>query len=241
MQQLIERFKNLSNVQQLAVGGGAAVVLILIIVAVVVSGGDDQPEPTASSSTTTTLSVGGPTTTTTSEPSTTTTTIADPTGQSWPLTGVIDPAAEPTAPILVAKIDNSVSSRPQAGVADADMVVEVLVEGGVSRFLAFFQSVIPNEIGPIRSLREVDPKIVAPFGVAMAHSGADAHNITAMREVAIDVGDPVLGSSAYGRDPDRPGTYDLMLSPSAALDRAAPRPVRAGSSLTNRCLRASKH
>ena len=224
MQQLIERFKNLSSVQQLAVGGSVAVAFILIVVAVAVSGGDDQPEPSATSSTTTTtLAVEQTTTTSATDTSTTTSTTPDEAdGPQWPLTGVIDEAAEPTAPILVAKIDNSSTSRPQTGLAQADMVIEVLVEGGVARFLAFYQSNIPTEIGPIRSTREVDPKLIAPFDVAFAHSGGVEANITAIRSVAVDAGHPVLGSTAYGRDPDRPAPYDLMLNPNPALDLADP-------------------
>lgn len=224
MQQLIERFKNLSNVQQLAIGGGTAVVLILIIVAVALSGGGDESDPAASSSTTTPLAAGSTTTTSTTESSTTTTSTMpqDPAGPQWALTGVIDAAADPTAPILVAKIDNSGSSRPQTGITEADMVIEVLVEGGVARFLAFYQSDIPSEIGPIRSTREVDPKLIAPFNVVFAHSGGVDANISAIRSVAVDGGHPVLGNSAYGRDPDRPAPYDLMLNPNPALELADP-------------------
>jgi hypothetical protein len=214
MQQLIERFKNLSREQQLAIGGGSAVVLVLLVVVLFLTGGDDEPVSIAS----TTTSTSAADTTTTSQPGATTTTVG-PAGEIWPLTGVADAEAVPTAPILVAKIDNSSSSRPQTGITQADMVIEVLVEGGVARFLAFFQSDIPIEIGPIRSTREVDPKLIAPFGVVFAHSGGVAENVEAIRRVAVDAGDPVLGSSAYGRDPDRPAPYDLMLNPEVALDR----------------------
>lgn len=217
MQQLIERFKNLSSAQQLAIGGGAGVVLILLIAAVALAGGG---EPTTASSTTTTsvVIVEDTTTTTEAETTTTTTTEPEPVGETWPLTGRVDPEAVPTAPILVAKIDNSSASRPQTGLSEADMVVEVLVEGGVARFLAFYQSSIPGEIGPIRSTREVDPKLIAPFDVVFAHSGGVAANVEAIRAVATDAGHPVLGSAAYGRDPDRPALYDLMLDPEPALE-----------------------
>lgn len=221
MRELIERFRNFSSAKQLAIGGGTAVALILITTAFALSGGDDEPDATAS--TTTVASVGQDSTTTTISESSTTTTLSDdqPQGSAWSLTGVSSPAATPTAPILVAKIDNSSSSRPQTGLTQADMVIEVLVEGGVARFLAFYQSEIPGEIGPIRSVREVDSKLFAPFGVVFAHSGGVSANIAAIREVAVDAGDPVLGSTGYGRDPDRPAPYDLMLNPRAALDLAA--------------------
>jgi hypothetical protein len=221
MQQLIERFRNLPKVQQLAIGGGGAVALILIITAVAMAGGEDEPQGAATTTTATPVPVEDSTTTTTESVATTTTTEAGPSGPAWPLTGIVASDANPTAPILVAKVDNSSFSRPQAGISDADMVIEVLVEGGVARFLAFYQSNIPAEIGPIRSIREVDPKLIAPFDVAIAHSGGVASNVEAIRLVAVDVGDPVLGSTAYGRDPDRPAPYDLMLNPQPALDLAS--------------------
>ena len=221
MQQFIERFKNLSSAQQLAIGGSAAVLLILLITAVVVAGGGGEPVAVTSTTTSTTVPMESTTTSTTPE-STTTTTEPAPVGDTWPLTGIVDPEAVPTSPILVAKIDNSSSSRPQTGLGQADMVVEVLVEGGVARFLAFYQSTIPNEIGPIRSTREVDPRLIAPFDVVFAYSGGVPANVEAVQQVATDAGHPSLGSAAYSRDPGRPAPYDLMLDPAAALDLAGP-------------------
>lgn len=221
MQQLIERFRNLSSAQQLAIGGSAAVLLILLITAVAVAGGGDEPVAVTTTTTSTTVPTESTTTSTAPESTTTTTTEPAPVGETWPLTGIVDPEAVPTSPILVAKIDNSSSSRPQTGLGPADMVVEVLVEGGVARFLAFYQSAIPDEIGPIRSTREVDPPLIAPFDVVFAYSGGIPANVEAVRAVAIDAGQPSLGT-AYSRDPDRPAPYDLMLNPAAALDLAGP-------------------
>lgn len=99
----------------------------------------------------------------------------------------------------------------------ADLVFDIPVEGGISRLLAFFQSRIPVEIGPVRSVREVDPKLLAPFGALVAYSGGIAPVVTSVLEVAIDGGHPALGGQAYRRAPDRPALYDLMLDPAAAL------------------------
>jgi hypothetical protein len=199
MQQLIERFKNFSSAQQLAIGGSAAVLLILLITAVAVAGGGDEPVAVTSTTTSTTVPTESTSTSTAPESTTTTTTEPDPVGETWPLTGTVDPDAVPTSPILVAKIDNSSASRPQTGLGEADMVVEVLVEGGVARFLAFFQSTIPEEIGPIRSTREVDPRLIAPFDVVFAYSGGIPANVEAVQQVAIDAGHPSLGTAAYSR------------------------------------------
>ncbi|MEC1179771.1 DUF3048 domain-containing protein [Metasolibacillus meyeri] len=55
-------------------------------------------------------------------------------------------------PILVT-INNHPAARPQSGLAAADVVYEMLAEGDVTRFLALYQSTIPEQIGPIRSAR----------------------------------------------------------------------------------------
>ena len=56
-------------------------------------------------------------------------------------------------PIAVV-IENHTEARPQAGLAKANLVIEAEVEGGITRFLAFFaEENKPKRIGPIRSAR----------------------------------------------------------------------------------------
>ena len=40
--------------------------------------------------------------------------------------------------VIAFKIDNNINARPQSGLQEADAVHEILVEGGMTRFLAFF-------------------------------------------------------------------------------------------------------
>ena len=40
--------------------------------------------------------------------------------------------------VLAFKVDNNINARPQSGLQEADSVFEILVEGGMTRFLAFF-------------------------------------------------------------------------------------------------------
>ncbi|PRO66234.1 DUF3048 domain-containing protein [Alkalicoccus urumqiensis] len=70
-----------------------------------------------------------------------------------PLTGLgtnTDPEMRPVAVM----VENSPQSRPQSGLARADIVLEALVEGSVTRQLAWFQSEAPESIGPVRSARD---------------------------------------------------------------------------------------
>src|SRR6187549_3025265 len=68
---------------------------------------------------------------------------------TWPLTGLDAHDAAPTHPPLVVKLDNTFSSRPQIGLRKADLVTEELVEGGMTRLAAFYDSKLPGLVGPV--------------------------------------------------------------------------------------------
>ncbi len=70
-----------------------------------------------------------------------------------PFTGVEYEEEVTQRPILVT-INNHPQARPQSGIAQADVVFEMVAEGNITRFLALFQSEIPDKIGPIRSARD---------------------------------------------------------------------------------------
>jgi len=89
----------------------------------------------------------------------------------WSLTGLPGPDDAQLKPILVVKIENNSIVRPQTGLDRADLIFEELVEGGASRFAAVFQSNIPDEVGPVRSVRHVDVSLAAPIADVFAFSG----------------------------------------------------------------------
>jgi hypothetical protein len=108
--------------------------------------------------------------------------------QYWPLTG-LKVASGKTAglhrPVLVAKMDNTVSSQPQVGLRTADMVVEELVEGGLTRLAVFYYSHVPRDVGPIRSMRASDIAVVSPVHASMVTSGAAPKTIARIRAAHI--------------------------------------------------------
>ena len=130
--------------------------------------------------------------------------------ETQPLTGLpvgSSPAAR-RRPVLVLKLDNTVSSRPQLGLSAADLVVEELVEGGVTRLAAFYYSTIPGVVGPVRSMRASDLGIVAPVGATMVTSGAAQQTIT--RLAAAGVPFVTEGSAGFFRESSRAAPYNLM-------------------------------
>lgn len=88
---------------------------------------------------------------------------------TWPLTGLEGDVVE--RPAVAVKIENTSQARPQTGLEGADVVWEEVVEFGVSRLVAVYHSTLPEEIGPIRSVRPMDDSIASPLRGLFAFSG----------------------------------------------------------------------
>ena len=102
-----------------------------------------------------------------------------------PLTGEVIPAGTALNPSLAAKIDNHVEARPQVGLERTDIVFEELVEGGLSRYVAIWQSDVPEEIGPVRSIRPMDPDIISAFGGIVCYSGGQQRFVALMQAAPV--------------------------------------------------------
>ncbi len=108
----------------------------------------------------------------------------DPTALA-PLRGTVVTAGSLANPSLAAKVDNHEEARPQYGLQHADIVFEELVEGGLTRYVAVWQSDIPAQIGPVRSIRPMDPDIITPFGGIVAYSGGQQRFVEMMLDTPI--------------------------------------------------------
>ena len=138
-------------------------------------GGDDDAETADSSSTTTST-----TTTSTTVPetsSTTTTTEAPDLGPLYPLTG--EPLGDDDVPdhaAVVIKVSNNDATARRAllGLNEVDIVFEERIEQEATRFAAVFHSVLPPEVGSVRSGRTSDVDIVSNLNrPVFAYSGAN--------------------------------------------------------------------
>jgi len=131
------------------------------------------------------------------------------------LTGAPIEAGSLSRPALSAKVDNHPSARPQVGLDQTNIVFEELVEGGMTRYLAVWHSQLPAEIGPVRSVRPMDPEIVSPFGGVFAYSGGQVRFIQLMQAA------PVY--NAIHGQPDTESTFyrtDAKVAPHNVLVKA---------------------
>ncbi|QZA33301.1 DUF3048 domain-containing protein [Hydrogenibacillus sp. N12] len=113
-----------------------------------------------------------------------------------PLTGLPTDAA-PGRRAIVAIIENSPEARPQSGLDRADVVYELLAEGGIPRFAAVYQTADAGTIGPIRSIRPYFIRLADGFDAVMVHAGGSPE---ALKTIA-DRGLPSLNGLLGEADP----------------------------------------
>jgi hypothetical protein len=102
-----------------------------------------------------------------------------------PLTGEPITVGSLTDPSLAAKVDNHPDARPQIGLERTDIVFEELVEGGLTRYVAVWHSDVPDTIGPVRSIRPMDPEIISPLGGIVAYSGGQFRFVQMMLDTPV--------------------------------------------------------
>jgi hypothetical protein len=182
-----------------------AAVAVVLVAVLPACGPDEQPRATATSSSTTT------------PPATTTTPPPPP--PVYPLTGVQSPGVV-DRPALAVKIENSIDARPQTGLNAADTVWEEVVEGGITRYVAVYQSAVPAEIGPVRSVRPMDPAIAAPLHGLLAFSGGQQQYVDAVGAAGLQVLSMDAGSGGFYRVNSRRAPHNVYATPQALLDQA---------------------
>jgi hypothetical protein len=162
--------------------------------------------------------------TSTTAPSTTTTTkhqgsVAPLTGLPYPKRLLKDRSA------LTIKIDNTPEAMPQYGVNEADVVYEEIVEGGITRLAAIFNSKVPTVVGPVRSVRRTDREIVFPIGGVFAFSGGAEYAVRSIETAPVKLYDESNAGAAMFRNASRAAPHNLFANAELLMDKdGKPRP-----------------
>ncbi|MDR0446702.1 MAG: DUF3048 domain-containing protein [Oscillospiraceae bacterium] len=160
----------------------AAVCFALAAALMVACGGGEEPEPTPSN--TPAVVVTKPPTPTPTPPPPPTPTPYD--GPVNPLTGLPMDASKAAARPIAIMLNNRTIAQPQLGVSKADILVETLVEGGITRMLALYQDVEAiGVIGSIRSARPYYVDVAQGFDAVYIHAGGseDAYSVLMSRDI----------------------------------------------------------
>lgn len=152
-------------------------------------------------------------------------------GAKCPLRGTPAPAGVvPSRPALAIKIGNDPGARPQSGLQAADIVFEVPVESGITRYIAVYQCEESSGVGPVRSGRLVDPQILEQLGPAIfGFAGGIIPDEQAISASSLFDANVAYHPGPYHRISGRTAPENLYTSTKAlwALDpsRTAPQPI----------------
>jgi hypothetical protein len=141
-----------------------------------------------------------------------------------PLTGDLRAGGRdaPSRPLLTVKVENTDAAYPLAGLERADVIYEEPVEGGITRFAALFQCRDAPLVGPVRSARTTDPKILLQLSEApiLAYSGAHPQVTSRLEDAGIVSLTESSATGAYHREDARSAPHNLFTS-TMALYRSA--------------------
>lgn len=127
--------------------------------------------------------------------------------------GILVPEGMATPYPVAVMIENAAfdNVRPQFGLSKAHVVYELVVEGGITRFLAVFAADIPDKIGPIRSARPTFLEFVSEYDGLYSHAGGSPEALQSIDGLAIkDMSALGADSRFFYRDTGRAAPHNLF-------------------------------
>jgi hypothetical protein len=143
-----------------------------------------------------------------------------------PLTGLVEPSAAVGRCAVTVKVGNTQEAHPLSGVERADVVYEEVVDGGITRLAAVYQSAAPGQVGPVRSVRPTDQSIVWPLRGVFAFSGGDPIEVASIQGAPVTQLDETRAGPLMFRDPSRQAPHNLYADVAHMYGRCADPPPR---------------
>lgn len=137
-------------------------------------------------------------------------------------------------PVAVMIDNDSEAARPQIGLESAYIVYEVVVEGGVTRFMALFKDYRLEKIGPVRSSRHYFLDYALENDAIYAHAGWSPMAQTDIPKLGVNNINGLLGGDdkCFWRDNTYDKTYHNYYTSIKALSERA-KSVKGYSLTTN--------
>ncbi len=105
-------------------------------------------------------------------------------------------------------IENHNQARPQSGLYAADVVYEIPVEGGITRFMGLYTK-MPGLIGPVRSCREYFVDRALEVDALYVHCGGSPMGYAYIAKTKIRSIDEIKNSPPFFRDKIRKAPHNL--------------------------------
>ncbi len=126
-----------------------------------------------------------------------------------PLTGLLVEKANLARRPLAVMVENALPARPQSGLAQADLIYEVLAEGSITRFMAIYYAGDASSVGPIRSARPYFLARSQEYAAIYVHAGGSAEALAQLKSSKIADLDQFRNNYPFRRAKDRKAPHNL--------------------------------
>ena len=131
-------------------------------------------------------------------------------------------------------IDNHMDAWPQAGLQDAYMVYEIIVEGGETRLMALFKGVNVEKIGPVRSARHYFIDYAMENDAIYTHFGQSPQAQSDIKKYSInDINGIAEDGTTFIRVKDKAAPHNAVTSTEKLLESAKSKKYRTTSDKTS--------
>ena len=127
-------------------------------------------------------------------------------------------------------IDNHMDAWPQAGLQDAYMVYEIIVEGGETRLMALFKGANVEKIGPVRSARHYFIDYAMENDAIYTHFGQSPQAQSDIKKYSInDINGIAEDGTTFIRVKDKAAPHNAVTSTEKLLESAKSKKYRTTS------------
>ena len=122
---------------------------------------------------------------------------------------------------IAVMIDNHSDAWPQAGLQDAYMVYEIVVEGGETRLMALFKGANVEKIGPVRSARHYFIDYAMENDAIYTHFGQSPQAASDIKKYSIDdINGIAEDGTTFWRVKDKAAPHNAVTSTKKLLESA---------------------
>jgi hypothetical protein len=109
-------------------------------------------------------------------------------------------------------LDNHSAARPQTGIPEACLVLEILAEGGITRLAPVYAHAAPERIGPVRSVRHYMLDLALGLDAFLAHAGQSPQGATDIKSLGVASLNAFGFDDYYWRESARKAPHNLYTS-----------------------------
>jgi predicted small lipoprotein YifL len=114
---------------------------------------------------------------------------------------------------VLVMVDNHSKARPQSGLDKADVVFEIMAEGGITRYMAMFYTQAADKIGPVRSARYYFVQLAKGYDLPYAHVGGSVDGLETISKLKVkDLNEAGNAGKYFWRDKSRKAPHNSYTS-----------------------------